>query len=348
MIKTKELYRQLELASSIGDKINIYKELSIEFLNRDSERSREIAEEMLALAIAANHKLGMAEAYNALGRIEFKAHCFPLALQHFETALEHVEHSEHILVVCQILVAIGMVHFNLGNLDVAEEYYERTLLLGDFTEKNRRFRAHCFNNIGNVKLHRGELGNAEEYYLKSIELLKVDNDERPMIMNVKGNLAIVYERNGDFDKAMMMFFECMEGFRNAGHKVGEAHTMVNIANCFSKMNDHAEAINYFQQAQKLIKPLKNRSLIADMNNGLGETYRALKGYTEAMEHLDVAEQINTELKRPDHLCNTWRIKAKVLREQGRRAEADELIKKVKALAAEKGLHDQLDELEKTA
>ena len=348
MIKTKELYRQLEHATTIDDKIDIYKELSIEFLNRDAMRSREIAEEMLALSLAAKHERGIAEAYNALGRIEFKAHCFPLALQHFETALEHVVHSDHILLVCQILVAIGMVHFNLGNLDIAEEYYERTLMLGDHTEKNRRFRAHCFNNIGNVKLHRGELDNAEEYYLKSIELLNVDIDERPMILNVKGNLAIVYERKGEFEKAMTLFYECLEGFHNAGHKVGEAHTLVNIANCYSKMNDHAEAIRYFQQAQKLIKPLNNRSLIADMNNGLGETYRALKGYKEALEHLDIAEQINTELQRPDHLCNTWRMKAKVYREIGKIEEADEMICKVRALAAEKGLHDQLDELEKTA
>lgn len=345
MIKTKELYRQLEEATTADEKINIYKELTIEFLNRDPLRCRELAQEMLELANGLDHGIGKAEAYNAIGRIEFKAHRFTEALAFFEKALEQVEDTDNVLIVCQILVAIGMVHFNLGNLNVAEEYYDRSLLLGECIDNNRRFKAHCYNNIGNVKLHRGQLDNAEEYYSKSIALLLIDNDRRPMIMNVKGNLALVYERKHNYEKAMELFFECIQGFRDVGHKVGEAHTLINIAVLYNKLLDHAEAIKYFQQAQKLIKPLKDRSLTADLNNGLGETYRALKGYTEALEYLSIAEQINIELKRPDHLCNTWRIIAKVLREQGNNNEASRLIEKVRTLAAEKGLYNQLDDLD---
>lgn len=345
MIHVKELYQQLEQATSVDEKLSIYRRLSFEFLNNDMARCEEVTNELLEFALEHDHAAGKAEAYNALGRFYFRKNEQAKAIEAFETALKQVEHHEHVMLVSQILVAIGMVHFNYGKLDSAEEYYNRSLMLLDL-DNDDTLRGGCHNNLGNVKHFKGLYDEAIEHYRYAISLYEKFPHKRGSVANSKGNLAIVLVKQEKLEEAVGILLTCLADFHAIGHKAGEMQTLINIGNTYNMLKDQGEAMAFLQQAQKMLRSHPNMAIETQLYNGFSEVYKALKGYDQALAYLNKAEKLNEQTKRAEQICHTWHLKAKLLREMGKTEQANELYQKVYEVASKNGLQDKLNLLQK--
>jgi hypothetical protein len=82
-----------------------------------------------------------------------------------------------------------------GDLEEAEQYYERSLALqqeiGD-----RSGEAKSLNNLGLVAQSRGDLEEAEQYHERSLAIAEQLENE-PLLLDVLGDLVKIYERNGN-------------------------------------------------------------------------------------------------------------------------------------------------------
>lgn len=336
--RAKELYDQLEKATTIDEKVYIYRNLSFEFLNNDLGRCADVIQELMDLATGSDHQLGIVEAHNAMGRLSFKKNKLDEALTHFEKALSLADAEAHSETISHILLAIGMVNFNIGKLDQAKAYYEQAMTTSSPEHRDHEpFKATCLDHLANVMLFKGLLNEAEHYFQQAVKVLEQHPDKRNSLASAKGGLSFVLVKKGLYNDAIKVLLSCLNDFKAISHKLGEAQTHINIAHCYNQLKDRGEAIKCLQMAQKLSKTLNNKATDTQLYNGYGEVYIGLGGYDEALNYLEKAEAINKEIKRADLTCNTWDIKIEVLHKRGDIAAANTLLTKLKAFAAENGI-----------
>lgn len=340
--RAKELYQQLEKATSIDEKVVIYRNLTFEFLNNDINRCEDIVNEMMDMANEHDHLLGKIEATNALGRLSFKRGQPNNALGYFKQALSKSDPEVHTLTYAHTLIAIGMTYFNISDLKQAQHYYEQALALAETMEGHENLVASCLDHLGNIHLYHGELDQGAIYFEQAVNILEQHPQNKGALASAKGGLSFALVQKKQYPEAIEVLKDALKDFRSIEHRIGEAQTLMNIGHCAVKIGDHGEALKYLQQAQKLSKILKNNNITAQLHNGFGELYLALGGYNEALKHLNKAEMLNQVLQKPDLLCNTWSIEAEVLHRQNKTAEAEELIIRLRAFAEEHGLKEYLN------
>lgn len=79
---------------------------------------------------------------------------------------------------------------------------------------------------------------------------------------------------GQHEKALQMYFECLEVTREVRDKEREAGTLYNIGEVFVSINRYEEAITYYKQCVAILETIKtNESFGALVYRGLGFAYQ---------------------------------------------------------------------------
>lgn len=129
----------------------------------------------------------------------------------------------------QLNFEMGYYYHELGNLEKAREFYERTLAL------DRKF-VSAYINLANIESQLLRYEIAENYYLIALAL-------NPQNADIYYNLGSLYQLQGKLAQAVENFEKAL--FYNKNLK--EAH--LNIATCFLKLY----TVNYDKNLLKLAK-----------------------------------------------------------------------------------------------
>jgi tetratricopeptide (TPR) repeat protein len=141
---------------------------------------------------------------------------------------------------------LGIVYFQLGDLDKAEELY-REALAGYEVTHNRLGQANALGNLGNVYLERGELDKAEENYGKALAIHQETGSTRGEAWDLC-NLGVVYAQRGDLDKAEKHFNEALVIDEESGDRLGQANALGNLGNVYSRRGELDKAEEYHKRA----------------------------------------------------------------------------------------------------
>ncbi|MGE5178456.1 MAG: sigma 54-interacting transcriptional regulator [Bacteroidota bacterium] len=182
----------------------------------------------------------------------------------------------------------GRIHFRLGNLDQAKEYYEAALHLfrWDLNDEEGVVRAH--NNLGILYRHLSDWRQASWHLLRSMELATRLGNFAYIAVSC-ANLGIVYLKAGSWDEARAHFDRALQSYVQIGRESGIARTRIGLATIDIFRHDFTAAAAHIDAATQITSRLgASREQIlclfgrGELKQEMGETDEALAFYDRAL------------------------------------------------------------------
>ena len=268
---------------------------------------------------------------------EYLKYCgkFLDAITHFENALadgsKFFEEGYWLTINCHI--NIGYIHYNLGNLDKAEDKYKVVLDIAE-RKQNEESQAVAYNNLGIVYKTRGDLYKAIELHEKSLKISEKLGFKEG-IASYYCNLGLVYQTRGDLDKAVEMHEKALKIDEELGRKEGMAANYGNLGNVYQTRGDLDKAVEMHEKALEIDVELGRKEGIASNYGNLGNVYGISGDLDKAVEMYEKTLEIEKELGRKGGMANAYSNLGIVCRIRGDLGKAVEMF--IKALEIEKEL-----------
>ncbi len=235
----------------------------------------------------------------------------------------------------------GFLYNSLGERQRALDYYNLALPLlkaaGD-----RHGEAKVLNNIGGVYDSLGDKQKALDYYNQALNLWR-EAEDRSGEATTLNNLGLVYHSLGQQQKALDHYRQALPLRRAVGDKAGEATTLNNIGGVYDSLRDTRSALDYYNRAVPIWKALGDRSGEATTLGNLMFAWNSLGNPRLAIlcgkQSVNAFQQLRgraQELKEQEtqraflrSVEDTYRELARLLVEQGRLAEAQQVLNSFK-------------------
>lgn len=284
-----------------------------------ADRERMEAERLMTEAAVFNRQGGADNKRLAAARYEEAA-------RHWRTLGSGREEAR-----CKL--ALGTIHFVLGQPEPARELYQQALdlftglaeepgqasawsgiglartALGDTSGAaaaqrqalaiQRRLgrpyeEGKALNNLGLALHTQGELREALSNYQQALDLFAQAGEQGFWEANVLLNLATIYGSLGEPDAALASTWQVLDLQRALGDLRGEARTLNNLGVLEYNLGDFGAALEAYGLALALERKLGDRLQEAAILHNLGITYYGLGDYERALSHFEQALSICRE------------------------------------------------------
>lgn len=121
--------------------------------------------------------------------------------------------------------------------------------------------------------------------------LAIELKERRHEATLYNNMAVVHNDQGEYYIALKLFFDGLRVLENNGIKDLIPSFMQNVGDTYKNLEDYENAILYTEKALDLFQELNNEIGIAVCNNNLGEIYAIRGQYSKALEKLKESRKI---------------------------------------------------------
>ena len=148
------------------------------------------------------------------------------------------------------------------------------------------------NNIGNYYYQLSIYEKAVEFYNQALNK-SIQNNSINNIIISKSNLASLYTRTKETNKAIKLFIDCDSILVNRGDSIiqNRAALLVNYGNALSADGKHSEAVKVYLKAYNICNKLEIPfGIILSLSNMASE-YVFMKDFKNAMTYLKKAEEI---------------------------------------------------------
>ena len=184
------------------------------FLYDDSDSAYALAEKSFLMAQEANLISFMGWARLGQG-VTFEMRGFnTLAIEYYLKGVEYFEQVDDKAGIAGALNNIGMMYYELGDLDHAEQYYSKSLEyrleVGD-----RKGTAGSYENLGIIEQDRGNYAKAFEYQKKSLEIM-ASVGHKSGIAASYAYMGKLHMNMGELDSAHYYYSRCLEIDKEVG------------------------------------------------------------------------------------------------------------------------------------
>jgi tetratricopeptide (TPR) repeat protein len=242
----------------------------------------------------------------------FETLAIPFFYQNKEDLLRRKRINEHLLKTVKdkqekanILTELGLVSYNLGELDKALEYFGKSLGLTEKLDWKDGMAAN-FGNIGIIYKIKGDLETALEYYGKSLKLNEELGSKEGMASNY-GNLGIVYQIKGELDKALEYCGKSLKLNEELGSKEGMASNYGNLGIVYRIKGELDKALEYHEKALRLSEEPGSKKVMAIRLGNMGNVYLTKGELDKALEYYEKALELDEEFGKKEgvarHLGN---------------------------------------------
>jgi two-component system NtrC family sensor kinase len=169
-----------------------------------------------------------------------------------------------------------------GNKAAAFTIAEQALGLADKI-KNAELSAIALMAMGQAKAQTTENRQALSYYLKAAIVAK-DITNKRLLSNIQRVTAGHYANSlSDLPKAMEWLLTSLRTAESINCLACMAVSWVDLAALYTQMNDQENSLTYYQKAMDAYKQLKDTTAERGLWNNIGERYRVLGKYPEAIK-----------------------------------------------------------------
>ena len=226
---------------------------------------------------------------------------FDMALESFETSLKYarVERNKRGEVECY--KSIGLVFWNLGQLDESEEFYSQAQLFAEkygietthkeFSSYNEIFRLYT---EGKTSRASNDYQKSITSFQKALDLARTSRSKHHELKCLR-QLSLTYWELNDLQTFYKLNKEGLKIARDLNHKreIGRAYN--NIGLYFWKANEYSKALSFYQEALNIARELNDRVEISACFNNIGVVFKELGSYIKALDYIEKAIRIDKEL-----------------------------------------------------
>ncbi|HMJ71306.1 MAG TPA: tetratricopeptide repeat protein [Cyclobacteriaceae bacterium] len=185
------------------------------------------------------------------------------ALTHMKRTLEVTKDST---TRAGMMLNIGNIYVNLGELNVATEWHLNSLALFERVG-NQRGQSFAYQGLGNDYMKMQQWTKSGVYFEKSLKIKEQLNDRRG-VMNALGGVGNVSMELGDYPAAIKAFGTAYEMAKEMS-LVQEAGTGANqLAQVYRRMDKKEKSKQYYKEALKFAKQLNDKSWAAVLESNI--------------------------------------------------------------------------------
>lgn len=144
---------------------------------------------------------------------------------------------------------IGAIHFNLGEYNKAEVFYNHSYHTA-LKFLDTLYLSKSLNNLGNVYQKLGKMDDAINSYNQSLMYCRQMNDLVGE-MDVLNNLAILYQLVGNIEKAITYYIKTLQFASSVGDEYFKGTLYYNLATAYLEQNEYSKAMKNCQMAYNL-------------------------------------------------------------------------------------------------
>ncbi len=239
-----------------------------------------------------------------IARLQLQSARALIELSQYEEALgtcerAHAYFKDHHLMapLAHAYNCFGRIHFRLGDLDKAKEFYEAALHLfrWDLNDEEGVIRAH--NNLGVLYRHLSDWRQATWHLLRSMEIATRLGNFAFIAVSC-ANLGIVHLKAGSWDEAAEHFDRALNSYVQIGREAGVARMRIGLATIATFRHDFATAEAHLTAASQITSRLGSSREQVLCLFSRGELQQEMKRIDEALalygDALEMARQIAPE------------------------------------------------------
>jgi tetratricopeptide (TPR) repeat protein len=212
-----------------------------------------------------NNKEDLMGIYNQIGLILYNMGNLDDALLYFSRSLRLAKDLGYTDGQAATLDNIALIYEKKGELDKALSYCEESLRL----IRNEKEKAYIYSNIASIYSKKGDYQKAVEYLQKAIEISEKYGNYHDAFMS-KLNLGNTYREMRDYENAKKYLFEGLEGVKKVGDKFWEATGYMYLGGLYRDKGDKKTAREYFTRAYNLYKSIGAEGYAQDVLEGIKE------------------------------------------------------------------------------
>ena len=300
------------------------------------EKALEFFNQALPLRRAIQDQKGEAVTLNNIGAAYLRLSQYAKALEFYNQALPIYRALQDQQGEAITLINIGAVYGNLNQYEKALESYSQTLPLLQAVQ-DQKVEAVALTNIGHAYDNLGQPEKALEFYSQALPLRRVVQDRQGEAATLN-NIGAAYRSLNQFDNALEFYNQALIIQRVVQDRQGEAGTLNNIGFAHYSLSRYEEALRYYEQALPIFREIKDRTGEATTLNNIMFVQIDREQPTLAIlfgkQSVNVKQFIRRDMASLDETSrdaylkgneDTYQILARLLIEQGRAREAEEVL-----------------------
>jgi signal transduction histidine kinase len=198
---------------------------------------------------------------------------------------------------------LGICYFLKTDLPTAEKNIDVALEMADNSDDLYQ-KGKIYNLKAITSRDLGNTSTALKYQTRALAIFREISDSVEISGNLH-NLAILYERINEEEKALDLYYEVFEIESRLGNNYGIARTSNNLAGILVELDLNDKAIEYYNLAVRKFESVGNLMGKAASLHGLGLVYKNLCKYEQAIQYFNQALEINIENGYNDYIANNY-------------------------------------------
>lgn len=175
---------------------------------------------------------------------------------------------------------------------------------------------------GGLLLYQGNFGESAKVLNKAIrQYPEKPVDNKAQLAEALNNLATDYYYLGQYDKTIEYFEQALRLNRELKEDDGIVTNLNNLGALYQAIGDYNNSIAYLEEALKLDKANGNEEDLGIYLNNLGNNYLKLGQYQKALEYFNQALQLDLPTNNTSQLAADYNNIGYVLKESGQYDEA---------------------------
>jgi signal transduction histidine kinase len=220
---------------------------------------------------------------------------FPESIGEANKAIEIAKKLNDKEMLVRVYLATGLIYEENTQLENAASYYQMSLDIFDFVNKQTQIDIVYNWAIINKKLNRFKI--ARDYYTKTLSLALIASD-KPLAQKPKSDiqaaqmatngLGTLHEFLSEFDLAIQAYLQSLEYAKQCNNVKGSVLTLVNISGVYLKGKDFNLALENITKALNMANDLKDTTHIGFVYVTFGKILNEQGKYEDALSYLTKA------------------------------------------------------------
>ncbi|MFW9992545.1 MAG: tetratricopeptide repeat protein [Candidatus Odinarchaeota archaeon] len=204
----------------------------------------------------------LASLINRKGTVYMNKGNLDLALECFQDSLLLWEELDDKHGIGSALNNIALIHNSKGELKLAIEFLEKSLTVKEKLGDKQSISS-TLNNLGLIYESMGVLRTALNYHLKALAM-RVDLGNKQDMAISLNNIGLVHVSQGSLDLALEFFKKCLSTDEELGNKQDISVSLLNIGLVYQYKGDYEAALKYYERCLDLREETKNELEISQI------------------------------------------------------------------------------------
>ncbi len=250
----------------------------------DSDSLLYLLDSARVLAEKHNYRKGLSKVLFSTAKLHYRANRYKEALRYFEKSLDIARESGDVLLQAESLERMASVCLSINDPNLSLRLYYQALPLFESVNDKKGI-ASVYNILGIYKTDQQEFDTALVYFEKAMKLnIEVKNDFG--LMQNKGNLAYLYEKQGEIQKAEEIYRNLIAEMVQSEDKINLPVIYDNFAGLIKSSGRYEESLILLRKGIVIAEQMKDTSILESLFQSTGRLYHEINRIDSASHYFN--------------------------------------------------------------